>query len=232
MKAGIIAAGEGSRLKADGYAVPKPLLQVEGVPLIERLIRIFIRNGISEIACIVNEASLEVKEFIERKRFPVPVNVLVKSTPSSMHSLFALSPFLRDARFLLSTVDPIFDEEEFAGYLRYANGREGVDGVLAVTGFVDDENPLYVSLAPSGRIAGFSKSEQTPQVTGGLYVFSPTIFDEMAAASQKGIERLRNFLSLLVAQGYRFETYHFSKIVDVDHKRDVAVAEDFLRAHA
>lgn len=232
MKAGIIAAGKGSRLKAEGCAVPKPLVQVEGVPLIERLIRIMVRNGVTGIACIVNEASLEVKEYIERKRFPVPVEIIVKSTPSSMHSLFALAPCLREGRFLLSTVDPIFDEGEFAGFLRHAASRDRADGVLAVTGFVDDENPLYVNADGEGAILSFSKSERASIVTGGLYVFSPRIFDEIEPATRAGIERLRNFLSHLLMNGYRLETYRFGTIVDIDHLRDVGIAETFLRASA
>ena len=92
MKAGIIAAGEGSRLKSEGITPPKPLVKVSGIPLIERLILSYIRVGISEIVCIVNEASLDVREFVEAKQFPVPVKFIVKTTPSSMHSLFALAP--------------------------------------------------------------------------------------------------------------------------------------------
>src|SRR5271169_4168201 len=109
MKAGIIAAGEGSRLRSEGIVVPKPLVPVGGIPLIERLIRTLERHGISEIVCIVNEYSLEVKNFVEEKKFSVPVRFVVKTTPSSMHSLFALAPYLNDDPFVLSTVDPIFD---------------------------------------------------------------------------------------------------------------------------
>jgi NDP-sugar pyrophosphorylase family protein len=229
MKAGIIAAGEGSRLKSEGLSLAKPLVPVRGVPLIERLLLSFIRCGITDVVCIVNEQSLDVKEFVEGRKFGIPVRFVVKSTPSSMHSLFALAPHLSGERFLLSTVDSVFDEQEFSGFLRYAHGREDLDGLLAVTGFVDDENPLYVRLDDGRRIRGFSKSEATPWVTGGLYVFSPRIFRETDAALRGGIERLRNFLGHLVSSGYVFEGYAFSKIVDVDHVRDIRTAESLLR---
>ena len=41
MKFAIIAAGEGSRLAAEGIQEPKPLVKVGGECLIDRLIRIF-----------------------------------------------------------------------------------------------------------------------------------------------------------------------------------------------
>src|SRR5512143_74514 len=219
MKAGIIAAGEGSRLRSEGLAVPKPLVLVNGIPLIERLVTTYVRNGISEVVCIVNEDSLSVKAYMESRQFGIPLTFVVKSTPSSMHSLFALAPYLAGERFLLSTVDSIFDEHEFAAYLRHAAQRDA-DGILAVTDYVDDDHPLYVRLDDRGRIQAFSKSDRSPLVTGGLYILSPRVFRETDAALAAGMSRLRNFLGHLVTSGYTLETFRFSKIVDVDHVAD------------
>ncbi len=229
MKAGIIAAGEGSRLKAEGIALPKPLVPVDGVPLIERLIGCFERAGISEIVCIINEYSGDVKRFVEARKFGIPIQFVVKTTPSSMHSLFELAPHLEDGPFLLSTVDPIFPEEEFRKYLQAARESNQWDGILAVTNFVDDENPLYVDLDEDWRIRSFSKTERTQWVTGGLYVLSPVVFREIEVVLGRKMERLRNFLGHLVASGYRLGAFPFSKIVDVDHRQDIAAAEAFLR---
>jgi NDP-sugar pyrophosphorylase family protein len=227
--AGIIAAGEGSRLRSEGISLPKPLVPVDGVPLIERLLNIFVKHGIREVACIVNEYSLEVKEFVESKRFGVPVHFIVKTTPSSMHSLFALAPLLKDGRFLLSTVDSIFFENEFDQFLKAGQQRSSADGVLAVTKFIDDENPLYAELDASNRIVSFRKSGIETWTTGGLYIFSPRIFRETETALRRGVERLRNFLGFLLEQGYVLEGFPFSKIVDVDHAHDIVTAENLLR---
>ena len=252
MKAAIIAAGDGSRLKSEGIALPKPLVPVAGVPLIERLIHAFSRCGISEVVCIVNEYSLQVKDYIEKRQFGVPVKFIVKTTPSSMHSLFALSPHLQDGRFLLSTVDSVFDEPEFSKFLGFVQNREAVDGVLAVTNFVDDENPLYVQVGAGDRIVGLggrqgsrgiqfdsvrsnyvgtnsAHCDEEAWVTGGLYAFSPKIFREIDVALSSGIERLRNFLSHLLNSGYLLEAFPFSKIIDIDHAGDIQTAEDWLR---
>lgn len=164
MKAGIIAAGDGSRLRSEGVLSLKPLVEVKGVPLIERLISSYIRGGIDEIVCIVNESSLEVKRFVESKGFSIPVTFVVQTTPSSMHSLFALAPHLMEGRFLLSTVDSIFHPGEFARYLEYARSSEAGEGVLAVTSFIDDENPLYVQLDESWNILGFGKKKDPAEL--------------------------------------------------------------------
>jgi NDP-sugar pyrophosphorylase family protein len=228
LKAGIIAAGEGSRLMSEGVATPKPLIHVNGVPLIERLIRIFIRHGVTEVVCIVNEYSIKVKEYVESKHFDIPIKFVVKTTPSSMHSLFELSSFLQTGQFLLSTVDPIFYENEFVRYIEYARRNQSKDGIIAITDYIDDENPLYVKLNDSNKITEFVKSEKTKWVTGGLYIFSPKIFKEKEIVLKQGMERLRHFLDHLVKQGYQLESFPFSKVIDVDHKKDITAAEEML----
>ena len=60
MKYAIIAAGEGSRLAAEGITQPKPLVQVGGECLIDRLIRIFMANDADEIVCICNDQTAQV----------------------------------------------------------------------------------------------------------------------------------------------------------------------------
>ena len=46
MKFAIIAAGEGTRLSQEGVRLPKPLVQLNGRAMIDRLIHIFMQNGI------------------------------------------------------------------------------------------------------------------------------------------------------------------------------------------
>ena len=45
MKFAIISAGEGSRLSQEGVALPKPLVQLNGMAMIDRLVHIFAQNG-------------------------------------------------------------------------------------------------------------------------------------------------------------------------------------------
>ena len=107
MKYAIIAAGEGSRLAAEGITVPKPLVEVNGEYLIDRLIRIFMQNDAEEIVIICNDlTTLVAGHLVELQRDglkgrPVPLRFVVKSTPSSMHSFFEISQFLTDHHGLM-----------------------------------------------------------------------------------------------------------------------------------
>jgi NDP-sugar pyrophosphorylase family protein len=221
----ILAAGEGSRLKQEGMRISKALIPIAGVPMIERIMQIGLRHGVAQIHVIVNEESRDVQQYLMQRKQDLPLNVIVRSTPSSMHSLFAFAPLLNDQPFLLSTVDSIFRESEFAAYLDAA-ATCPADGMLAVTHFIEDEKPLCVVTDTDDRVLQFSDTtEGFDLATGGLYWFSPRIFDAIPEAFGSGTERLRNFLRLLLARSYDLRIFRFSKMVDVDHVFDLDAAE-------
>jgi NDP-sugar pyrophosphorylase family protein len=146
-----------------------------------------------------------------------------------MHSLFALAPYLNNGPFYLTTVDTIFLEDEFKKYLSFAQQQRQADGVLALTDFIDDEKPLCVKMNAQHRITKFSDTKTGFRwATGGIYYFSPRIFDLIPDAIARNTTRLRNFLRSLLQHQYILHGYAFSKIVDVDHVGDLAVAEQFL----
>ncbi|MGC9375252.1 MAG: sugar phosphate nucleotidyltransferase, partial [Bacteroidales bacterium] len=49
MKAMIFAAGKGTRLKPITYTIPKALVKVNGIPMLERVIQKLIQSGVDEI---------------------------------------------------------------------------------------------------------------------------------------------------------------------------------------
>lgn len=231
MRFAVIAAGEGSRLSEEGVIQPKPLVLLHGRPMIDRLLHIFIECCATEIIVIVNEWSTSVREHLEKLRLDVPLRIVVKTTPSSMHSLHELSAYLRGERFCLTTVDTIFREEEFKAYIRHFQQKEDVDGCMAVTPFVDDEKPLWVGVDEQMRIMGFHDSQAPADrlVSGGIYCLGDKALDVLDRCVEQGMSRMRNFQRQLVAEGLRLEAYSFPKILDVDHKADIAKAEQFLR---
>jgi len=231
MNYAIIAAGEGSRLVQEGIKLPKPLVELKGVSLIDRLIDIFIRNNAESLSIIVNEEMTEVRKHLEKKVFPIPFNLVVQSTPSSMHSFYELSSFLKNGKFCLTTVDTIFKEDEFAEFIQCFEKDTESDGMMAVTGFVDDEKPLYISVNPeSMQIKGFfdTKQEDTNYVSGGIYCLTPKAIPVLNKCLQDGISRMRNYQRQLINEGLQLRAYPFSKIIDVDHAEDIKKAEEFI----
>lgn len=230
MNYAIIAAGEGSRLVQEGITLPKPLVKVNGKEMIRHLVDIFLQNDASSISIIVNEEMQEVQEYISQLEINVPLNIVVKSTPSSMHSFFELRNFLRDGKFCLTTVDTIFKEEEFARYIQTFIADDSSDGMMAVTDFIDDEKPLYVDVDNHMTIKGFlDKSDKCTYISGGIYGLTPRAIDTLESCLESGQARMRNFQRQLVAENLNLKAYPFTKIIDVDHAGDIEKAEQFVK---
>lgn len=253
MKFAIIAAGDGSRLAAEGVSLPKPLVRVVGEALIDRLIRIFMENDADEIVVICNDRMSQVVEHLSQLQHdglngsPIPLRYVVKSTPSSMHSFYEISRFLTDGPFILTTVDTVFRENEFADYVR-AFRQSTVDGLMGVTDYIDDEKPLYVGVDSSScemqgvrpMITGFYDSEadlppstlhpspSTKYISAGIYGLHENALLTLDGCMKRHESRMRNFQRALLADSLCLEAYPFSKVFDIDHASDIAKAEQFL----
>lgn len=231
MKFAIISAGEGSRLSQEGVQLPKPLVQLNGVAMIDRLIDIFAKNGAEQVVVIINNEVPQTKEHLAKlkENSPVPLEVIVKTTPSSMHSFYELSPYLKDDKFCLTTVDTIFREDEFTAFIESFKASDK-DGMMAVTDYIDDEKPLYISTGKDLDITGFhdSATADCRYISGGIYCLSPKAIDTLQRCMDGGMSRMRNFQRQLVADGLKLKAYPFSKILDVDHTSDIVKAEAFL----
>jgi NDP-sugar pyrophosphorylase family protein len=229
MKAAIIAAGLGERLKA-GIREPKPLVQIAGRSLIDYVLDAITAAGIRQVACIVNELSTGIEEHCYESRPDVDFEFIRRTTPSSMESLFTLSPLLRDGRFVLLTTDAIFAPAVLGDFLRAADAHDRADGVLALASFVDDEKPLWARVDEGGRIVVLGEEASgSGLVTAGFYVFDPVIFNEIDTARQRHFTALRQYLGHLLERGYEIYGERVAKTVDVDRPEDIAVAEAFVR---
>lgn len=233
MNYAIIAAGEGSRLVQEGVPYPKPLVRLNGTPMIKRLIDIFMDCNPTSLSIIVNEQMTAVREYLEQLKLPVPLRLVVKSTPSSMHSFWEVSRGFSEGKFCLTTVDTIFREADFRRYIEAFEADDTADGYMAVTSFIDDEKPLYIDVDDSMRITGFKDKpfDGVKYISGGVYGLTAPALKVLDDCMGRGVSRMRNYQRALIDAGLDLKAWPFEKIVDVDHAGDIATAETFINTN-
>ena len=227
----IIAAGEGSRLAQEGVELPKPLVKLNGTPMIKRLIDIMSSFNAESLSIIVNQQMTQVREYIESLTLPVPLHLVVKSTPSSMHSFYEVSRnFPARGKFVLTTVDTIFREQDFRRYVEAFEENDDADGFMGVTDFIDDEKPLYIDTDENMDILAYRDLpwEGVKYISGGIYGLTPPALEVLDRCMAEGVSRMRNYQRALVAAGLKLKAFQFGKVVDVDHAGDIATAERFI----
>ncbi len=229
MNYAIIAAGDGSRLAKEGVESPKPLVEINGEKMIDRLIRIFSENNADTVYIIVNEYMKDVALHIRSTHYPVRVELVIETTPSSMHSFYELSKIIPDDKFCLTTVDTIFKESEFKEYISAFLSKN--EALFAVTDYIEDESPLYVATDLRMKITGFLDNPRSDvkYISGGIYCLLPESKSVLEKAINSGQHRMRNYQRSLIENGVEIKAYPFSKIIDVDHAADIKAAEEFLQ---
>src|SRR5215475_342007 len=90
IQGGVIAAGHGTRLRADGYRVSKPMVTVAGRPLIDLTLARFRAVGIRRLTLIINDASNDCRQWLRDHARDFDLEVIVRTTPSSYASFRAI----------------------------------------------------------------------------------------------------------------------------------------------
>lgn len=226
LRGAIIAAGEGSRLRRDGWPMPKPLVPVAGVPLVEWVIRNFVAAGIRSLAVIVNEQERDCVAWVER-RFPdLDLRFVVKTTRSSLESFGEVVAGPSPGSMLVSTVDAWCVPADFVRFVERATARPPGATVLAVTPLVADERPLWVDADAQGRITRIGGAPAA-LVTAGVYLVSESV---RRRPIPPALGRLREFLAFLHGAGEPMFAEVIEKVVDVDRAEDVALAAAMVAA--
>jgi NDP-sugar pyrophosphorylase family protein len=220
IQGGIIAAGQGTRLRADGYRGSKPMVPVSGRPLIGHTLDRFRIAGVRQLTMIINETSDDCRHWLRDHATDFELDLIVRTTESSYASFQAVATRLAGAPAVITTIDSIMPAGDFCAFVQSAV-RVAPDAVaLGLTDDVGDENPLWATLDAAGKIQQLGARHGT-HVTAGLYWLPGQRPPEPAGS----FARLRDYLSWLVAEHPPVRGIVLPRVFDIDRARDIAAAE-------
>jgi NDP-sugar pyrophosphorylase family protein len=220
IQGGIIAAGHGTRLRADGYRVSKPMVPVAGRPLINLTLDRFRAVGIRRLSVIINDTSDDCRHWLGDHARDFDLDLIVRTTPSSYASFQIIANRLLGAPAVITTIDAVMPVSDFCAFVESAVDLASQGVALGLTDHVDDENPLWATLDADGHIRQLGGSHGT-HVTAGLY-WLPA---RRPAEPTDTFARLRDYLGWLVAQHQPVCGIVLPCVFDIDRARDVAAAE-------
>ena len=223
MKAVILAAGKGTRMKELTNELPKPMLMVHGRPILEHILDGLLATGIRDVF-IVTGYKAEVIEghFGDGSKWGARIaygRQLVQDGTGKAPEL--AKEFVGSDNFLLTYGDILVKPETYAQMVRrFGEGDFG--GVITVTGSQDvtqgglnffDEQFCLTRLVekPSQeqieqlRRDGWLKPCQIAWYNAGIYIFRPVVFEFTARLqkSPRGEYELTDAVNALVAAGHR-----------------------------
>jgi len=230
MKAGIIAAGEGSRLASAGEI--KPMIRVAAKPLIYWVVGGLRSAGCKDIVVLTNSRGGAVGPYLTAAFPDVTFDFVTADTASSFESFRLVSKRLAETatngEFVVSTVDALIKTDDVNLFIAKCREAKATAG-LALTRHVDDEKPLWADIDANGRVTALGDdAKRKNAVTCGLYYMTRSAASRLPGAD--GYSRLRDFWRGLVASGEAVMGITLSKSLDIDRPEDLAAAESFLTA--
>ncbi|MGV8919081.1 MAG: N-acetylmuramate alpha-1-phosphate uridylyltransferase MurU [Pseudomonas sp.] len=218
MKAMILAAGKGERLRPLTLHTPKPLVRAGDVPLIEYHLRALRAAGFSEV--VINHAWLgqQIEDYLgDGQRLGLSIRYSPEGEPlETGGGIFRALPLLGDEPFLVVNGD-IWTDFDFTGLNRPITG-------LAHLVLVDnpDHHPTGDFALINGQVV---ESQSSPRLTySGMAILHPHLFEDCEA----GAFKLAPLLREAMAQG-RVSGEHFTgRWVDVGTHERLAQVERLL----
>ncbi len=224
MKAVIFAAGEGKRLHPLTLDRPKPLVEVLGKTLIERIWDV-LPDAINEVIVVVGYKQEMMREFLGREFQGKKVTYVEQLEPlGTAHALKICKPHLEnEKKFLLMYADDL-------------HGRDGVarciehDMALLVS-FVDDPRRFGVVVThDNGTIKNIEEKPEHPKsnlAVTGVYVLNPKIFDYDASHTKNGEYYLTDMIEGYI-KDFPVQVVESDFWVPIAYPHDIKRAEEIL----
>ncbi len=179
-KAVILAGGLGTRLHPVTLEIPKPLIPVQGRPIINYLINLFLAHDVSEFIIAVNSNKIRYFDRWKKENYP-SVNIEIMGETANLGTfgpLYAARHSIGNESFYVSNGDELksFDLGAMAAF--HKNTKS-----IATIATVEVDNPSdygVVVFDGDTRILRFIEKPKVPvsrYINSGLYIFEPTIFE-------------------------------------------------------
>ena len=192
MKAVILAAGEGNRLKPITSTRPKPMISLVGKPLLEHTILGLRDAGIDEIMLIVGYKKEIIKEYFGNgiDKFNIKIEYITQEEYlGTAHAANYAKDFIKDEPFMLMygdiLVDPIIYKEVLQKFRK--SRAEGLISLIEV------KNPEVFGIITLDSNDFVKKITEKPSpelglgnlANAGIFVFDPLIFNLFGRSNSK-----------------------------------------------
>lgn len=202
MKTVIMAGGKGTRMSSLFSDIPKPMIRIDGVPVLEREIECLVSQGFDDIIITVSHLGKVIMDYfgdgsgvspVTGKPFRAHISYYFEKTPlGNGGALFKIKDQLTD-EFLLLNADAVFD----VNFKRFVEAHHKMGGL--VTLFVHSnshpyDSGLLITDKNGAVVQWLAKEDKRPQwyfniVNAGLHVMNKKVLDHIVETPKVDLDR-------------------------------------------
>lgn len=216
MIAVIMAGGKGTRLQSVYSDIPKPMVPINGTPILEYQIKQLKQYGITDFVLVIGYLGNVIKDYFkDGKNLDVNITYIEEETPlGSGGSLYYLKEQIKDD-FLLIFGDILFNIN-WNRVIKFHKNKRGIITLFAHPNshpydsdlLVVDENNCVTTIDSKNNVRDYYYSNL---VNAGLYICSSEIFNSINELSKKDFEK--DIMLPLIKDGkvYAYKTSEYIK---------------------
>ncbi len=205
MKAIILAAGKGTRLRPVTLTMPKPLVPVANKPLIEYSIGVLKGAGLTEIGIVVNDLSSPVCQALgDGTALGVQLTYIVQSEQLGLaHAASLCRDFIGGGPFAMYLGDNIYQDHMHQMFTEFPDSD--AEAALAL-GEVSDPTRFGVAEVHDGYVTRVVEKPKNPPsnlAISGVYLFRESIWEAIAniTPSWRNELEITDAIQWLIAHG-------------------------------
>lgn len=190
MKAVILAAGKGIRMHPLTMKIPKPLLKVNGKPILDYILESF-PSEIDEIIIVINYLGNQIKKHVGKTNRSRRVRYVLGSDKGTAYSFLSAKKHLSNERFLLIYGDEIPNSQDIRKCLKkdlsiltFKSQNPGASGIAylrqdtTIRKIIEKPDKTGSSLAIDGiMVLNTDIFDCTPKLSNGEFYFSTMVSD-------------------------------------------------------
>jgi mannose-1-phosphate guanylyltransferase len=233
MKAILLAAGKGTRLKPYTDSTPKCLIPIHGKPLLGIWLDHLRQHNIQEVLINTHHHAHQVDAFVRSYSHKRDIHIVLSNEPELLGSagtILQCRDFVdSEDDFMIFYADNLtnFNLKRFASFHKYCRGKNGI----LTMGLFHSPNPASCGIAEldlDQKIVAFSEKPDKPQsdlANAGIYMTSKKIFEYFPEASPNSgtvLDISLHVLPLLIGRMYGYSI--------TEYLRDIGTVESYLQA--
>lgn len=233
----ILAGGKGTRLASRLNGAPKPLIDVDGIPLLERQLKLLAAHGFDRVVMLVNYRADAIQSFCDSVQIPglnVDVRLDLGGERGTAGAVADVAGTLDD-RFLVVYGDTLLDVDLGRFWQTHVEAFEE-QGALGTLFLHPNDHPYdsdLVDMADDGRIRAFRSKPHPPRaqyrnlVNAALYVLERRFF-AVASVAEGLVDFGRDLFPQALSSGVPLQgyvTFEYIKDVGTPDRIDRAVAD-------
>ena len=237
LKSVILAAGKGTRMKEITREIPKPMIEINGKPLLQHIITSVKSAGVTEFGIVVGYKQSIVQEYFgDGTSNGIKITYIEQKEQNGTGAALGLAAeFVGDEPFFFTFGDVITPEENYSSMAEYYAGNE-CDALLGLNTVDDPYRGAAVYIDEDNTI--IKMVEKPPKGTStsnlnnaGIMVLSADIFDytPRLKLSARGEYELTDVFGMLRDDNRALRGYVLSGFwKDVGTPEDIDLAQDMM----